>query len=274
MHMKRKYRTAASLAVTIVLSAALFLLFLSIEMLTGYFRPRAFRDSLRESGYAEEMEQEMIGKQKELFSSYGLPESLADEIWEENEIYLAFYKYLDEAEDADGQWDAEDFGQRAALKKYLKAQEVYETYSVKEALEAVASQSEAIGRRYVYPSFVKSYYEFVGERRMGFLTVAGVSASVALLCIALLMWWYHSRHRALRFVAGGFFTAAIWNLSGMFVAEGCKGGFPVSGVATEYYLKFLEIFKMKGMYPWYIVNVAVILVTVFLTAAVIRLRKR
>ena len=28
------------------------------------------------------------------------------------------------------------------------------------------------------------------------------------------------------------------------------------------------------MYPWYIVNVAVILVTVFLTAAVIRLRKR
>ena len=58
MHMKRKYRTAASLAVTIILSAALFLLFLSIEMLTGYFRPRAFRDSLRESGYAEEMEQE------------------------------------------------------------------------------------------------------------------------------------------------------------------------------------------------------------------------
>lgn len=274
MHMKRKYRTAASLAVTIVLSAALFLLFLSIEMLTGYFRPRAFRDSLRESGYAEEMEQEMMGKQKELFSSYGLPESLADEIWEENEIYLAFYKYLDEAEDADGQWDAEDFGQRAALKKYLKAQEVYETDSVKEALEAVASQSEAIGRRYVYPSFVKSYYEFVGERRMGFLTVAGVSAAVALLCIALLMWWYHSRHRTLRFVAGGFFTAAIWNLSGMFVAEGCKGGFPVSGVATEYYLKFLEIFQMKGMYPWYIVNVAVILVTVFLTAAVIRLRKR
>ena len=92
MHKERKFRTASSLAVAIALSVAVFLLFFSIELLAGYLSPRLFQESLRLSDYGTGMEQEMLQKQKELFSSYGLPESLTEEIWDENAAYLAFYK--------------------------------------------------------------------------------------------------------------------------------------------------------------------------------------
>ena len=55
----RKIRTAASLAVTVVMSVAIFLLFLSIELLMGYLSDHLFRDSLQNSGYAAEMEKDI-----------------------------------------------------------------------------------------------------------------------------------------------------------------------------------------------------------------------
>ena len=120
----RKIRTAASLAVTVVMSVAIFLLFLSIELLMGYLSDHLFRDSLQNSGYAADMEKDMLEKQKQLFAAYGLPESLTEKIWGENKAYLAFSQYVD---NGDYREDAVDFGQQEILESYLKEQEVYET---------------------------------------------------------------------------------------------------------------------------------------------------
>lgn len=268
MHKERKFRTASSLAVAIALSVAVFLLFFSIELLAGYLSPRLFQESLRLSDYGTGMEQEMLQKQKELFSSYGLPESLTEEIWDENAAYLAFYKYVDGSEMQDG----EQFGQREVIEKYLKEQDVYETESVKEASDILASESAAICSRYIYPSFVTEYQSFIQERKPLFFGIAVASAVFAVLFILILFRWHHSRRHALRYVAGGFFTAAVWNIACV-LAVRFGGWFSISGVASADYEKFLDTLSSRSLYPFYLISAVAAVLTVFLWIAVLRMRK-
>ncbi len=266
----RKIRTAASLIVTMILSVALFLLFFSMEIRMGYLSPRVFRDSLRISNYGAEMEQEMFSKQRELFASCGLPESLIEEIWEENEAYLAFYKYVDSEK---GKNDGSIFGQQEVLEDYMKGQNVYETESVQEAIKAVAAESAAICSRYVYPSFVSGYYQFVQERNDMLTGMMIGSAAAVIICITLLFGWYHYRHHALRYITGSFFTALVWNLAGT-AAVRYGGVFSMSGVESPFYKKFLKIFQSRGMYSWYVVDGMAAGIIILLIIAGINVRKQ
>lgn len=269
-HKDRKYRTAASLAVTVVLSAAIFLLFFSIELLIGYFSSHSFRESLRISGYAEGMEEELLTKQKALFSSYGLPESLTEEIWGGSKAYLAFSQYAD---DGISKKDGADFGQQAVLEEYIQSQDIYETESVQEAIKAVVSESGAICRRYVYPSFIRGYRQFIQERRPLFLGMAIVSVIAGALCVFLLFRWYHCRHHALYYITGSCFTAAAWNLAATAVIR-TGGWFAVSGVQAAYYQKFIDVFKTRGITPFYIFSIVTAALAVLLLVVSIRMRNR
>lgn len=268
MHQDRKFRTAASLAVTVLLSVALFALFFSIELMAGYLNPRLFVESLRASDYGVEMEREMLDKQKELFSSNGLPESLTEEIWKENDAYLAFYKYIDGGDALDG-----GQGQREVIEDYLKRQKVYETDSIKEAAEIVTEESKAICRRYVYPSFVTGFRQFVSERRGTLIVTAAVSAVLAVVLTALLFFWHHKKYRALRYVAGSFFAAAVWNAAGA-LAIRYGGWIAIPGETSSYYQNFLETYQARGLWPWNIISIAACCMTVILLFAVSRMRKR
>lgn len=268
MHQDRKFRTAASLTATVLLSAMLFALFFSIELLAGYLNPKLFLESLRASDYGVKMEEEMLEKQRDLFASYGLPESLTEEIWKENDAYLAFYKYIDGGEALDG-----GQGQRETIEDYLKRQKVYETDSVKEAAEIVTEESKAICRRYVYPSFVAAFRQFAEKRQGALMAAAAVSAVLALVLTALLFHWNDKKYRALRYVTGSFFAAAVWNVAGTLAIR--YGGFiTLSGEASPNYQNFLEMYQARGILPWNIVSVAACGVTAVLLAATLRLRKR
>lgn len=264
-----KFRTAASLAVTAVLSVAIFLLFFSIELLVGYFSAHSFQESLRLSGYAAGMEEEMLEKQKALFASYGLPESLTEEIWEGSKAYLAFYKYVDDGivEEASG-----DFGQQEVLEEYLKNQGTYETEEVQEALKLVVAESKAICKRYVYPSFVRGYQQFVQARKPVFVGMLAAAAVIGALCIVLLFRWYHCRHHALYYITGSCFTAMVWNV--VVSAAGTGRWFMLSGIETGYYQQFLEIYKTRGMYPWYAFSIVAAAAAVLLLVVSIRMRNR
>ena len=266
----RKIRTAASLAVTVVLSVVIFLLFLCIELWIGYFSTHLFRESLRVSGYATEMEADMLDKQKELFASYGLPEELTEEIWGESKAYLAFYQYLDSGEIKE---DAGDFGQQEVLEAYLDGQEVYETEGVRKAIENVAAESKEICKRYVYPSFVSGYQRFLQERKPAFIGMIAVSAIIGVCCAAFLFYSYHCRHHALYYITGSFFTAVIWNLAAT-AALHMGGWFSAAGTESVYYQGFLDIFKNRGIYPWYIVCAVGAAVTILLLLVSIRMRNR
>lgn len=269
MHKERKHRTAASLTAAILLSVTLFLLFFCIELLAGYLSPRLFRESLRVSDYGTGMEQEMIQKQKELFASYGLPESLTDEIWEENEAYLAFYKFVDGGNAGDGS----QFGQKEVLDNYLKGQGIYETESVKEASEIILSESEAICARYLYPSFITEYQQFISGKNIISIVTAVISAILSVLLIILLFRWYRSRHHALRYVIGGMFTAAVWNLAGTY-AIWSGDWFPAKGIVSESYQKFLDVYFAHGLQPWYIVSATALGITILLGIVYTRMRNR
>ncbi len=269
MHKERKYRTAASLTAAIILSVTLFLLFFCIELLAGYFSPRLFRESLRVSDYGTGMEQEMLQKQKELFVSYGLPESLTNEIWEENEAYLAFYKFVDGGNAEDGS----QFGQEEVLDNYLKGQEVFETSAVKDAADILLSESKAICVRYLYPSFVTDYQQLFSEKKMIFMITAVISAIISVVLIVLLFRWYRSRHHALRYVIGGLFTALVWNLVGTF-ALSSGDWFPAFGTVSENYQNFLDLYFTNGLQPWYVVSAAAAGITILLVSVYIRMRNR
>ena len=266
----RKIRTAISLAVTAILSVVIFLLFLCIELWIGYFSTHLFRESLRVSGYATEMEAEMLDRQKELFASYGLPEGLTEEIWGESKAYLAFYQYVDSGEIKK---DAGDFGQQEVLNAYLEEQEVYETEGVRKAIENVVSESKAICKRYVYPSFVNGHQQFVQERKPVFIGIMAISVILGICCVAFLFYCYHCRHHALYYITGSFFTAVIWNLAA--TAEVYTGEwFSVAGTESAYYQDFLDIFKYRGIYPWYIICAVGAAVTILLLLVSIRMRNR
>lgn len=250
MYKNRKIRATASLTVTFLLSAAFFLLFFCIEMRIGYFNPKVFQSSLHAGNYGIGMEQEMLTKQKELFASYGLPESLTEEIWKENEAYLAFLKYADNEEE---QKDGSNFGQQAVLKNYISRQSVYETESVQETIETVVSESAAICARYVYPSFVTGYRQFVQKRNPIFTGIMIGAAVVSIVCILSLFRWYRHRYHAMRYVIGSFFVSLVWNFAGT-VAMRCGNMFSVSGVEPSCYKEFLEIYRMRGIYSWYVID--------------------
>lgn len=268
MHEDGKFRAAASLAATVALSGALFLLFFSIELLAGYFNPKLFRESLRASDYGVSMEQEMLGKQRELFEANGLPESLVDEIWEENEAYLAFYKYIDGGDALGG-----DQGQREAIEDYLKSQNVFETDSVKEVKDIVVKESEAICKRYVYPSFVTGFRQFTGERRNTLAIVLASSVIAALALTVALFRWHKKRRHALRYVTGSVFTAAIWNIAGELYLTVQSKAF-LDGASSPSYQKFLETYQSRGMIPWQIASIAAVCIAVILLIANMRMRKR
>lgn len=267
MHKERKHRTAASLTAAILLSVTLFLLFFCIELLAGYFSPRLFRESLRVSDYGTDMEKEMIQKQKELFASYGLPESLTDEIWEENEAYLAFYKFVDGGNAEDGS----QFGQQEVLGNYLKGQDIYETESVTEASEILLAESKAICARYLYPSFITEYRQLISGKKIFLIVTAVISAALSVMLIILLFRWYRSRHHALRFVIGGMFTAAVWNLAGTY-AVWSGDWFPTKGIVSESYQKFLDVYFANGLRPWYIVSTVAVGMTILLGIVFTRMR--
>lgn len=270
MQKERKYRTAASVEAAIILSVALFLLFFSIELLTGYCSSHAFRESLRQSNFAANMEQEMLKKQKALFASYGLPESLTEEIWKESDAYLAFYQYMDSD---DGQIKKEDFKQKEVLEAYLQGQNTEDTEDIQEALDTLISESKTICRRYMYPSFVVGYQQLLQVRKPLLIGLAVVSAAVSAGCAALIFYWYRSKRHALRYVTGGCVTAMIWNLAGT-AAFRTIGWFSISGVESDYYLEFLEMFRTRGMYPWYFISIAAVCLAVVLWGAGIYIRSR
>ena len=269
MHKIEKNRTAASLTVMVILSVAIFLLFFSIELLTGYLSPQKLVESLRVSDYGVRMEQEMLKKQRELFASYGLPESLTQEIWEENEVYLAFYQYVDGKDTKENG----DFGQRKVLENYLEEQSAYVSESVQKAMETVISESEAICGRYVYPDFVTTYRQYVQERKPALIGTVFLSMAVSVLGILVLFRWYHCRHHALRYMTGSLFTAAIWNMIGTIVIQHA-GDISAIDVETQYYKKFLEIYESKGMYPWYIASAVAVAMTIMLFMTGIHMRNR
>lgn len=268
MHQDRKFKTAASLVTTIALSVLLFLLFFSIELLTGQLNPKLFLDSLRASDYGVKMEQEMLEKQRALFSSNGLPESLIEEIWEENDVYLAFYKYIDGGAALDG-----DLGQETVIENYLKQQGVKETDSVKRAARIVAEESEAICRRYVYPSFVSGFRQFAEGRRNALLATGAVSALLAIALTAFLANLHEKRRHALRYVTGSFFAAAVWNAAALLVALD-KGQARISDGASAGYQEFLKLYQARSLAPWYIVSIAACVAAVILLLANLRMRKR
>lgn len=267
MHKDGKFRAAASLAATVLLSAALFLLFFSIELLAGYFNPRLFQESLRASDYGASMEQEMLEKQKELFLANGLPESLTDEIWDENEAYLAFYKYIDGGDALDG-----EMGQQEVIENYLKTQNVYETDSVKEVKDIVVKESKAICRRYVYPSFVTGFRRLAEERKQALAAVLAISAIAAVILTAWLFRRHKKRRHALRYVTGSVFAAAAWNIAGDVFLTG-QGWPALDGAALTSYQKFLETYQSRGMLPWHIVCIAAVCLTMILLIANMRMRK-
>lgn len=268
MQQDRKFRTAASLAVTVMLSVALFALFFGIELLTGYLNPKLFIESLRASDYGVNMEREMLEKQKELFRSNGLPESLTEEIWKENDAYLAFYKYIDGDVALDG-----DQGQQEVIEDYLKRQKAYETKSVQEAAEIVVEESKAICRRYVYPSFVTGYRQFAEERKGALFVLAAVSAVLAVVLATLLFYWHRKRYHALHYVTGSFFVAAVWNIAGTLALQyGVR--IPFSGETSSNYQKFLELYQSQGILPWHIVSFAACGIAVIMLAAGLRMKKR
>ena len=266
----RKIRTAASLAVTVVMSVAIFLLFLSIELLMGYLSDHLFRDRLQNSGYAADMEKDMLEKQKQLFAAYGLPESLTEKIWGENKAYLAFSQYVD---NGDYREDAVDFGQQEILESYLKEQEVYETEGTRGVLKNVVDESKAICRRYVYPSFVKGYRQFVQERKPVFLGAAAVSAMIVALGAVFLLGCYHYKHHALYYITGSCFTAFVWNLAAILLLS-IGGGGAALDVEPAYFSEFLETFKYKGCSPWYIVSIVAAAMTFLLLLVSIRMRNK
>ncbi|NBI86386.1 hypothetical protein D3Z47_09280 [Lachnospiraceae bacterium] len=266
----RKIRTAASLAVTVVMSVAIFLLFLSIELLMGYLSDHLFRDSLQNSGYAAEMEKDMLEKQKQLFAAYGLPESLTEKIWGENKAYLAFSQYVDTGAFKE---DGVDFGQQEILESYLKEQEVHETEGTQGVLKNVVDESKAICRRYVYPSFVNGYRQLVQGRKPIFMGMAAVSAMIAALGAVFLLGCYHYKHHALYYITGSCFTAFVWNLAAT-VLLSIGGGVATPGVGPAYFSEFLEIFKYKGCSPWYIVSIVAAAATVLLLLASIRMKNK
>lgn len=270
MRKNRKARTAASLAVTAVLSVAVFLLFFSIESLVGYFSSHSFRESLRLSGYVTELEADMLEKQKELFASYGLPESLTEEIWGESKTYLAFSQYADDGQVKE---DGDDFGQQSVLEEYFEKQGILETEQVQDVIRRIVRESKAICKRYVYPSFVTGYRQFVQERKPVYFGMLAACAVIAALCIVLLFYWYHCRHHALYYITGSFFTATVWNVAGAAVLN-TGAWFSVSGVQTPYYEHFLEIYQARGMYPWYVFSGVAAAVTLLLLVVSIRMRNR
>lgn len=264
----RKIRTAVSLAIMALMSVAIFLLFFNIELYMGYFSSHLFLESLRISGYASEMEQDMIGKQKELFASYGLPESLTEEIWGESKAYLAFSQY---AESGEIKKEAADFGQQEVLEDYLQGQEAYETEGVKQAMENVVAESKAICQRYIFPSFVEGYHKFVQERRPVFIGLAAVSALIVALGALILFRSYHCRHHALFYITGSCFTALAWNVA---ATAAIRLGAWQTGAKQAYYLEFLDTFKSRGMYPWYIISIVAAAAAVLLLLVGIRMRNR
>ena len=266
----RKIRTAVSLAVSVVLSVAIFLLFLCIELWIGYFSTHLFQESIRISGYATKMEEEMLNRQKELFASYGLPENLTEEIWGESKAYLAFHQYMESGE---RKQDAEDFGQQEVLEAYLKGQGVYETEGVQNVLENVVSESKAICRRYLYPSFIGGYQQFVQERKPVFAAIMAISVLIGVLAAVFLFCCYHSGHHALYYITGSFFTAAVWNLAAAITVR-TGGWFFPSDTKSSFYLEFLNTFKDRGMYPWYVVCVTAAAFTVLLLLVSIQMRNR
>ncbi len=232
-----------------ILPAALFMLCLCVEMFSGCLNDKVFKKCLRDSDYGRQMENEMLEKQRELFIRYGLPEALADEIWEKNEGYLAFYQY---SEDGIRMADLES-GQEEIIKEYFETQGVSVTDRIQEVMHNIKNESENILQRYIYPSFIQEYYKFAEERKAVCQKVLWACIMICLVLAGILA-GKRQRRFCLPLITSSFFYAAIWNIA--VVAIICREKvFQIPDADVEYYRSFLDLYSQRIMQPWYIMTV-------------------
>ena len=74
-------------------------------------------------------------------------------------------------------------------------------------------------------------------------------------------------------MTGSCFTAAAWNLAATVVIR-TGGWFAVSGVQAAYYQQFIDVFKNRGITPFYIFSVVTAALAVLLLVVSIRMRNR
>lgn len=269
MHEKKKFRTVLSLMVSFFLAAFLCLLFLSLELTIGYFSEKEFQKSLRSSSYGAEMESSVSQRIKELFAANELPDTLADQVLEELDLYVLFHNYS-ELQSEKGQ---EDFQAsfRAALDNYLQEAGIQGTENIENAMDILAKEAGTICERALYPGFIEKYYGTVPgmKRNLAILAVAAFFLSGA--CVAALLSMYHYKHRAVRYMSYSTIAATVFNMIALLYLRYTEA-LQISGVEPDYYREFLEQYKVQGLAPWYPVCGAGIVLTVLLLLLTKRLK--
>ena len=277
MHEKKKIRTGLSIAISFFLSIFVFLLFLSVELKMGYFSERVFQKAIRAGSYGANMENAVSEKLKLLFAEQELPETLADDLTEEMDVYILFHNYAEKKSSTDSKTGSakvrEEFQEkcRTIVDAYLEEQEVYKTESIENSVELLAKQTGIICERYVYPEFVGKYYDMAQNMQKQLMKLAVLTVVFSVICVMALTGMYHYRHRALRYMVYSTITATILNIAVMLYLR-YADVLEITGTAPEYYQQFVEQYRVCGLNSWYLVSGAGIAVSVLLLMLVKRLK--
>lgn len=277
MHGEKRFRKGLSLILSFFLAVFVFLLFLSVEMGTGYFSEREFQKAVRSSGYGANMEEALSEKLKILFLEHELPETLVDDLIEEMDIYVLFHNYAERNSSGDSGIELtkiqEEFQTefQTILNIYLEEQKVYKTDSVENSVELLAKQAGTICQRYLYPGFVSKYYDMTQNMQKQLVKLAGIAVGGLVICVVALVGMYHYKHRALRYMVYSIIAATSFNIAGLLYLR-CTDVLKITGVEPEYYQQFVEQYRVYGLNSWYLISGAGICISVLLLMLLKRLK--
>ena len=248
MHEHKKLRTVLSLLLSFFLSLCILGAMLALEYRVGITGKRSVREAMTESNYISNARNKITAQLGELLKKMNLPEELAEQMIEEDEIYLTVTNYVDAVFNGktvtlDTTGFQESFNQ--VINQYLLKHNIRVSSQLDQSIKVATKSAESTYRQYLEPDFVKTIYQFsenLGHRLMvlGILCLIG-----AAIIIAVLLLMYHYKHHAVQFLLYSMIAAIGMNV---FAAFGLRRILSLEklGVGPEYYLEFLNQYLKGG----------------------------
>lgn len=252
MH-KKNMRMGISLLLSFFLAAAIFLIYASAVLKTGFLPGNAWESCLRGSGYGSRISKETEEKLTELLAAYGLPPEVAGELISRETLYMAYSRWLEEcwgAAKGNLQNRKESGGQKpqresfeeqleAQIMDYLADYQVKMTEQLEQEIHILTAEAGGIYESRLNPQWLLKMIE-LEDKYQGILIGAGAAGiAAAVFCICLLWRLHHYKHRAIRFVCYAAEASFAWS-AGLLVLLGRKEWIAKSGVGPPAYQELME----------------------------------
>lgn len=272
---KSRLRKIVSILITVIFTVLIIILMACGGLISGLYNKQLLNDALSKSSFYQEQYESLSQQLLTLLDDMGMPESVAQGVLTEDQVYVDGKAYLNSA--LNGRTRVPDT--TAITKKLRENISLYLTENQVEASQVKVGINQVVNRFQIdYQNTISFRYidRFVAGREKC-LKVVKVLVPITSICLVAVTVWllmlYRHKHKAIRYLACG--TAAGTILYGLF-AISIRGRISVENLIAgqSAYQDFISRYLKMAMNQQYFMVLVGVIAFLVLTLLIPILRRQ